>query len=137
MSDKIYSALTEDFIRRMRNWVKAKDGAPIAGGGVSLYELGIGVDRYREAMVPVLFGEAEDTKTALGGLPARYKQVVEQFWLYEGRPMRWHGRHRAVDRETFETWVMKGHEMLKAELARLSDGWRKHHRQARTLGAGA
>jgi hypothetical protein len=85
----------------------------------------------------VLFGEADDTQKAIDSLPARYGQAVSQFWLYEGRSLRWHGRHRQVNYETFEAWVLKGHELLKAELARMSEIWRRHHAEARAAGAGA
>ena len=136
MSESIYGALTEDFIRRMRNWVKAKDGAPIAGG-VSIYELGVGVDRYRESAETLLFGEALDTEQALRLVAPRYAEAVRQFWTYEGNSLRWHARRRQVEHRTFEGWVIEGHERLKAVLAEKSEAWRKYHQEARQAHAGA
>ena len=136
MSEKIYGALTPDFIRRMRNWVKAKDGAPIAGG-VSVYELGVGVDRYRETSEVLLFGEALDTEQALRLVPVRYSDAVRQFWLYEGNSLRWHGRRRQISYHTFEGWVMEGHIRLKEVLGERTKAWRKYAQDARDAHAGA
>lgn len=136
MSERIYGALTDEFIRRMRNWVKAKDGAPIAGG-VSVYELGLGVDRYRESSEVLLFGEALDTEQALRLVPVRYGDAVRQFWNYEGNSLRWHARRRQVEHRTFEGWVIEGHERLKMVLAERTEAWRKYAQDARNAHAGA
>lgn len=125
MSEKIYAAITDDFIRRMRNWAKAGAGLLSSGGRISsIYSMGVRVDRYVSTEPPILHGEADDMAEALLGVPIRYRQAVQHFWLYEGAPMRWHaGKLRpAIDGKqfsyhTFEAWVMKGHELLLSELA--------------------
>ena len=129
MSEKIYSVIPLDFVRRMRNWARWWDGA--GQDGISqVYALGAPVDRYREAPMPTLCGEAEDTDAALHRIGARYEQVVRMWWLHEGRSLREHARKRGVDDHTFCTWVICGHERLRSELAIASD---YHRMQAQAL----
>lgn len=130
MSERIYQAITEDFMRRMRNWAKAGAGLLHTGGPISsIYDLGVRVDRYVSTEPPILTGEADDTDTALHSVPIRYRQAVQQFWRYEERPLRWHARHlrHGMSYHTFEVWVMTGHQLLLGELARRSAGY---HAQA-------
>lgn len=111
MSERIYAALDQDFIRRMRNWVLSTKGTPIAISGVQYID-----DRYRETRVPVLMGEANDTDEALRAIPSRHHQAVAMFWRYEECSLRWMARRRGVHHDTFQTWVMRGHELLIEEL---------------------
>lgn len=125
MSERIYAALTEDFIRRMRNWAKAGAGLLSSGGPISsIYEMGVRVDRYVSTAPPLLSGEADDTDQALLRVPVRYRQAVQQFWRYEGQPLRWHARRLrkkpALNHEVFQDWVLKGHEYLRDALAERS-----------------
>ena len=121
MSDRIYAAITEDFIRRMRNWAKAGAGLLRSGGGPisSIYHGGVRIDRYVSGEPPMLHGEADDTDTALLAVPIRYRQAVQQFWRWEGQSLRWNARRLRTDMDyhTFEIWVMRGHVLLLAELA--------------------
>lgn len=122
MSVKIYAVVTEDFIRRMRNWAKAGAGLMRSGGNISsIYTLGVRVDRYVSTAPPLLLGEFDDTDNALRCVPIRYRQAVMQFWRYEGQPMRWQARRLRnapmLSYHTFEAWVIKGHELLRIELA--------------------
>lgn len=127
MSEKIYQALTEDFIRRMRNWALYDagygQGAPPSISGSLIYDLGVNVDRYRADAMIVLLGEAEDTKAAIGALRERYRDTVKQFWRYEKRSLRWHARKRQIEHRTYEVWVMMGHEMLRKEFSRRTLAW--------------
>lgn len=123
MCGKIYKAVSENFVRQMRNWALTSAGASMGESLISsCYTLG-GGDRYPESREPVLIGEAEDVGMALGKLPNRYKQAVSLFWQYEGRPMVWFARRcgEGVDWRTYERRVMHGHELLKAELARQAE----------------
>lgn len=116
MSTKVYAELTEDFIRRMRNWALTDAGVGLyasAGTLSAIYRLGTVRGK---APIPVLIGEAADTSRALNVIPARYRQAVMWFWQYEGRPLSWFAMRRDIDYRTFEVWVMKGHEALKTEL---------------------
>ena len=139
MSERIYAELTEDFIRRMRNWARWVDESDDKIGPASVRAGGLEpvIDRYRESREPLMWGEGEDTNRALKALPARYEQVIRQFWLYEGRAMRWHGRHRGIDYHTFEGWVIKGHELLKAELAKQTAYYRARALVAQAASGGA
>ena len=122
MSDRIYSAIDLDFARRMRNWARWKDGAAIATTGVNYID-----DRYRDAVFPILPGEGADTDRALHAIPARESQAVQWFWMFEGASLRWYGRRRRIDAKTFETWVMRGHELLKAELYSYAEAQRARY----------
>lgn len=115
MSERIYAAVNDDFIRRMRNWANAEAGVSMSAIS-SIYD-GMPGDGWGNDAPIVLEGEAQDTSAALMRVSPRYRQVVMQFWRYEGRPLRWHGRHRGIDYHTFEAWVIKGHEELKSLLA--------------------
>lgn len=127
-SGRIYRALTPEQIRRMRNWIKGKDGTPIGRSG-GAFDL-VSTSNVYESRIPVLYGDALDVEAAVRTLPGRYEQAVRQFWKYEGRSLRWHARHRQIENansetsnpnlhyETFEAWVLTGHELLMRELAR-------------------
>jgi hypothetical protein len=125
---RIYQALTPDQIRMMRNWIKGKDGTPIAGSVT--FSL-IGTTNVFESRIPILYGEAIDVEAAVKTLPGRYQGAVRQFWTFEGRSLRWHARHRHIFNEnsddfvnpnlhyeTFERWVLRGHELLMPEIER-------------------
>ncbi len=125
---RIYKALTQDQIRMMRNWIKGKDGTPIGGGGS--FHL-VATTNVYESRIPILYGEAVDVEAAVKTLPGRYQGAVRQFWTYEGRSLRWHARHRHIFNEnsadfvnpklhyeTFEGWVLRGHELLMPEIDR-------------------
>lgn len=120
MSRKIYSALTEQFIRRMRNWALTNAGCAGEQRVISSIYHGENWDTYGDAPMPVLIGEAEDVSNALVTIRVRYRQAVSLFWQYEGRPLTWFASRsgQGVDYRTFETRVMHGHELLKAELMR-------------------
>jgi hypothetical protein len=125
---RIYQALTQEHIRMMRNWVKGKDGTPISASGS--FNL-VGTSNVYESRIPILYGEAVDVEAAVKTLPGRYQGAVRQFWTFEGRSLRWHARHRHVlnensdefvnpklHYETFERWVLRGHELLMPEIHR-------------------
>ena len=58
---------------------------------------------------------------------ARETQVVKQYWLYEGRSLREHGRRRQIDDHTFATWCIRGHELLNGIFRRQSERWKSAH----------
>jgi hypothetical protein len=131
MSAKVYAALTDDFIRRMRNWAQTN-----AGVGIYAMSAAYSLARIRggETPMPVLIGESEDTSRALDAIPARYRQAVMWFWQFEGRPLCWFARRsgEGVDYRTYEARVLKGHELLKAELYRAREAAEQVRKQYRT-----
>lgn len=130
MSDKIMAGLPDDFVRRMRNWARARAGL-LSSMGVSqssIYDGPIRVDRNPEARLPILEGEAKDTGVMLARVPARYRQAVELWWDHEGAPLRWLARKtgkQGVNKATFVEWVMKGHELLQVEVKACSRRWKE------------
>jgi hypothetical protein len=124
MSDKVYKALSEDFIRRMRNWARAVSGqldALRSSWSIDPTCINHGLEG---APIPILEGEAQDTDAALRTLPERFRWAVEEFWSREGRSMREHARGRDIDDHTMLAWVMRGHELLQPALRRRSEAWR-------------
>jgi hypothetical protein len=125
MSDKIYQALPEDFIRRMRNWARAVSGqldALRSSWSIDPTIINYGLEG---APIPILEGEAMDTDVALRTLPEKYRWAVEEFWSREGRSLREHARGRVIDDHTMLNWIMTGHQLLRAELARRADSWHR------------
>jgi len=122
MSEKIYDAVTEDFIRRMRNWAQAEAGCAMSM--ISSAYSGMPPDTWGDFQPVILEGEAQDTSTALQAVAIRYRQAVMQFWRFEGRSLRQHARQlrpasiegKPFSYHTFEVWVIKGHDELKAIL---------------------
>jgi hypothetical protein len=120
MCDRIYKAVSENFVRQMRNWALTTAGVvPMSYAMSSCYGISAG-DTYGESGEPVLLGEAEDVNVALAKLPLRYRTAVMMFWQYEGRPLAWFARRcgDGVDWRTFEKRMMHGHGLLIAEIAR-------------------
>ena len=135
MCERIYKQLSDQFITRMRNWAWTNSGAgQYVTSSMCAIVAGAG-DRYPEARMPLLIGEAEDTGAALSRLPNRYKQAVSLFWQYEGRPLAWFARRcgEGVDWRTFEKRVFRGHELLKGEIARQHDRVERYQASIRAL----
>ena len=131
MSEKIMGALRRDFVDRMHEWIAGRESATCASSWPETGDPGIGSQaKFHLTKLPPMLGRVHDTEMAVSGLPVRYEQVVRQFWTYEGQSVRWHARHRQINKITFEVWVMKGHELLKSEFAVRHDNWRRSHDQA-------
>jgi muconolactone delta-isomerase len=125
MSEKIYADISEDMIRRMRNWARAGAGLLRTNGRISSIYRSVlpGGYRYGSFDPPILMGEADDTDTALLEVPIRYRQAVQQFWRNEHLSLSEHARRLrpAITYHTFELWVREGHRELGAILIR------RHH----------
>ncbi|SEN71514.1 hypothetical protein SAMN05216404_106170 [Nitrosospira multiformis] len=122
MSAKIYNAVSENFIRQMRNWALTTAGVVSSNYLISSCYDPAPRDTYGDGQrQPVLMGEAEDVNNALLQLPLRYRQAVSLFWQYEDRPLAWFGRRLMIDWRTFEVRVMHGHELLRSELAKQAE----------------
>jgi hypothetical protein len=140
MSESVYADLGEDFIRRMRNWIKARDMAITPSswpGPESIYGRCDGSGYMETLPPPLLYGEARDTEAAVRSLPARYRDIIMQFWTYEGRSLREHARRRQIDDKTFAAWVIKGHQLVKDALSRNTAYQRARAAIAHAAGAGA
>jgi hypothetical protein len=123
MSEKIYAALPDDFIRRMRNWARAVSGQLTSLGSGWSIDPSVINPGLEGSPLPILAGEAIDTDQGLRTLPERYRWAVEEFWSREGRSLRQHARGRAIDDTTMCEWVMRGHDLLRASLAKRSEAW--------------
>jgi len=142
MSDQIVKELPKWFVDRMREWARAilfPDGSDVPSSwpsdGPMNDSSGFG------SRIPRMLGRAHDTDMALSPpLPPeesaecvepRYAWAVRQFWLYEGRSLREHGRGRSINHETFGFWVRKGHEQLLKIFAVQGARWKDSQRLKR------
>lgn len=107
-----------DFVRKMRNWVRAKDGGTYAM--TDAYDGMQSSSGYAESRIPILRGEASEIDIALVKVPARESLAVSLFWQYEGNSLRWLGRRLAISDVTAKSRVERGHERLQYELAQLA-----------------
>ena len=127
----IMGALPDDFIRRMRNWARAKAGSSLGYAAVDLEAGPSG--GYREARLPILSGEAEDTDLALQTLDVRYRRAVELWWAWEDTEITVLARRcGGIDKKTYTRRVMEGHAALRGALARSHDAHRRQMVQAST-----
>lgn len=114
--ETILKDLPEDFIRKMRNWARGNCGASNYAM-TSAYDGFEARSGFSTSPPPVLGGEVTDVDAALMSVPNRYRQAVCLFWQYEGRSLRWFGRHLACDHHTVEGRVRHGHDLVRAQLA--------------------
>lgn len=120
MSQRIMAELTNDFIRRLRNWASLNGREGKAEISPSSMFSAAGGGNRREATMPRLEGEAQDTDRALSVLPIRYRQAVMLFWQYENQPLSVLARRcgQGVDYRTYRDRVMQGHILLRSEIFR-------------------
>ncbi len=113
----IMAALDEHFVRLMRNWAMSDS----RGGSYAMTSAYSGMQPdsgYAEASVPILNGEAEDVEAALVFVPIGFRMPVRVFWAFEGLGLPALARRCAMNYRTYKDRVMRGHVMLRAELAR-------------------
>jgi DNA-directed RNA polymerase specialized sigma24 family protein len=123
MSKRIYAALPEEFIRRMRNWARSSSGTlKVAGLISSCYqrERIVGdqwASGFYDDQYVILHGDALDIDAALADVPTRYRASVQVFWWWEGCSLAAIARRLACDYRTAEERIIRGHETLRTALA--------------------
>lgn len=120
---EIMRPLPEDFVRRMRNWARAKAGSSLSYASVrwGLKVSGEGCG----APLPIMEGEADDTDRALQTLDVRYRRAVELFWAWEETELAVLARKcGGIEYRTYAKRVIDGHVLLRAELFRQAEAWR-------------
>lgn len=126
---EIMGVLPDDFVRRMRNWAQYKIGSSIGYAAVHLENGSAG--GYREASIPILRGEGEDTDNAIQTLDVRYRIAVELWWAWENTEITVLARRcGGIDKRTYAKRVMAGHDQIRAELARAHDAYKRHVAQS-------
>jgi len=110
--------MDDDFVRRMRNWARYRGGEGYSVQAVD-YSRDVVDQRYREASMPIMCGEARDTEAAMSAvLGVLIHKVVAQFWVREGASWRDHAKALDCNHETARARVEVGHEQLQRELYR-------------------
>lgn len=118
----IFAELPEDFIRRMSNWARDRDG-----GRIAVAYLGERVDGWRpEVPIPTMEGEAADTQRAVLRLPQRHQEVVACFWMHQAQTLSWMAtatprlRLWKLGPASFREWLRIGHVRLQIEIGKLT-----------------
>lgn len=116
--DRIVAALPFDFVRRMWNWVRSRDG-----GSVATSRLEEQVDFAREEhSIPVMLGEADDTHRAIMALPQRHQEVIRVFWTMNTKALEDMARATPrlrlwkLGKASFRVWLETAHTRLQDEL---------------------
>ena len=94
---------------------------------------------YREAVMPYMAGEADDTEKAMEAVPVRYRRPVELFWVWQETELTVLAQKcGGIDYRTFVARVKEGHVLLRCEInkrreavrierVRIEEAWRKWH----------
>jgi phage gp46-like protein len=107
------AALDQDLVRRMRNWADWKGGGGFHTASGFLTEYGSRFDRYREARMPVLIAEAEQTNRAILALPENLGAAVALFWLTDATAsFSWIAGQLGCTHPTAKAWILEGHKLL-------------------------
>lgn len=117
MSDDVIRKLPRWFIDRMRAWAEFRTtggayGVPSSWPSDGPMEDGrpYGPRYFR------LIGSKHETQVCIDELPARYRQAVKLFWIFEGETWRAYARREGMQEgsghKTFKIWVRKGHVLL-------------------------
>lgn len=109
-------ARNEDLERRCLNWARWKNGEGQGGlgyGGGGWNWSGADRSNYREAKVPTLDAEAEQTDRAIQSLQSTLRRTVEVYYLGTGS-MEERCRELQVSRATIYVRVDKAHEEIAA-----------------------
>jgi DNA-directed RNA polymerase specialized sigma24 family protein len=122
--ESIIKDLSEDYIRRMRNWARADSGCD-QYAMTSAYD-GMADNAVYTSSMLTLSGEAQDTHLALQSVPNQYRQAVMLFWQYEGRALEWIGRRLGnIHYETVERRIRQGHLLHITELRRRTGAYQR------------
>ena len=114
MSKTVYRELTQDMIRRMRNWARWNSGGGVTGLGTHPMWRVVPHGTRAELSIGIISGEASDTEAAIDALPIRFGQAVKLFWQYEGQSLSYLAGRCACDYRTYEKRVIEGHCLLLA-----------------------
>jgi DNA-directed RNA polymerase specialized sigma24 family protein len=115
----IVAALSPDVVRRMRNWVDWKGGGGRYSTFTTDYDSIVISDGYREASMPILVAEAQQTDRALKTIPDELGTAVALFWL-GGEDMSYveMGGQLGCSDKTCKARILRGHQVLILEIYR-------------------
>lgn len=132
--ESIIRELPEDFVRKMRDWVRSRTGNGFAM--TSAYE-GLGPSSgYAEIPIPIIYGAVADIDVAMLKIELREREGVRLFWIYEGNSLSWLARRIGVKRQdTAEARVRHGHNLLREQLRVDAQAHARYHEHARNVGA--
>lgn len=129
LHEEIFKALPDDFVRRMWNWVRSRDG-----GSVATSRFDERVDNTRdEHPIPTLLGEADDTHRAILTLPQRYQEVITIFWTRNHMTLAGMAcstprtRLWKIGKASFRMWLDTGHGRLQGAIEEQTTACRERH----------
>ena len=121
---QIMSGLSDNFIRRMRNWTRAKVSGTSHGYARMRWDDAPRGSSWHEAPLPTLSGEADDTDAAMQTLDVRERRAVVLFWAWENQELTTLARRcGGIDVRTYRDRVMRGHAALIDVLAKRTARW--------------
>ena len=129
--ETIIAELPEHFVRQLRDWVRSRSGNSFAMTGA--YDGMRAGNGYAETQIPILYGAVGDLDVAMLAIPIRERSAVQLFWEREGLSLRWMGRRLAVNRETVEARVRRGHALLRDQLLLITFRAACYHEAARKI----
>lgn len=127
----------DDYDRRMANWRRWRlyGDTPGSGSAPAIYEaLSTGIynrtdPRRRDATMPLLYGEAEETDAAVRSLAANLRQSIEVCYLQSGGLER-KARICGCRRDTFKERLASARVAILAELTRRRSSYRSANERA-------
>ena len=114
-------ARIEEVERRLQNWARWKMGGGSGGLGFAGVQLTSDTSRagYREAVIPTMDCEAEETDRAIGTLPSELRRTLEVVYL-DGDGMASKAKKLACTRITVDSRVWRAHQLINAWLQDLA-----------------
>ena len=103
-------AKIEHIERRLQNWTRWKLGSSMGGLGFSSVNLSedAGRDGYREAVIPTIDCEAEETDRAIMTLPSELRRTVEVVYI-DNTGMEAKARKLCCTRDTVSKRIERAH----------------------------
>lgn len=127
---QIMAELGDNFIRRMRNWTRAKVAGSSMYYAQMRWDMRAPSSGWHEPPLPVISGEAEDTDEAIHALALPQRTAVMLYWAFETTELAVLARKcGGIDVRTYIVRVKDAHQLLQADLARRTTQWRATHRR--------
>lgn len=111
-------ARIEDIERRLLNWARWRHGAGSGGLGYATVNLAAegGRDNFREAVIPTIDCEAEETDQAVLALSSELRATVEAVYL-QGGTMAAKSRRLCCSEPTIYSRIDQAHRRIQSWLA--------------------
>ena len=127
-------ARIEDIERRLLNWARWKSGPGVGGLGFSAVNL-LGQEysaRNREAVIPTVDCEAEQTDRAIHMLPRELQETLDVVYV-QGGGRAHKARKLGCTEATVDARVWRAHALLQSQLSAMAAAQREQRRTVEAL----